>query len=87
MCIGIKSLFDELQQKTLKLSVMATKKIIVTRTSTITMNTETKRLDLYITNRYVDGTEDSFIQDFNLEVVPYDMAMSVICSLINPTRK
>lgn len=66
---------------------MTTKKIIITRTSTITMDTERKVLGLSITNRYTDGTEDSFFQDFNLEVVPYDMAMSVICSLINPTRK
>ena len=66
---------------------MATKKIVKTRISTITMDSETKRLSLLITNGYTDGTDESFVQSFNLEVIPYDMAMSVICSLINPTRK
>lgn len=66
---------------------MATKKIIRYRTSTIKMDTDKKSLDLLVTNIYIDGTNESFSQNFNLEVVPYDMAMSVICSLINPTRK
>ena len=51
------------------------------------MDTEARLLSLVIVNVYQDGGSDEFRQDFNMNVMPYDMAMSVICSLINPQRR
>lgn len=65
---------------------MKAQKVVVGRTSTIEMNTESRILSLEIVNRYQDDSYDKFRQEFNLMVMPYDMAMSVICSLINPTK-
>lgn len=66
---------------------MKASKMISKRTSTITMDTEARLLSLVIVNVYQDGGSDEFRQDFNMNVMPYDMAMSVICSLINPQRR
>lgn len=65
---------------------MKAQKIVVGRISTIEMNTESRILSLEVVNRYQDGSDDKFHQEFNLMVMPYDMAMSVICSLINPQK-
>lgn len=65
---------------------MKSQKLVVGRTSIIEMDTESRTLSLDIVNRYKDGTDDNFRQEFNLMVMPYDMAMSVICSLINPQK-
>ena len=62
-------------------------KKVAKRIVTITANTEKNILTLDITNFYVDDTSDLFTQEFNLSVMPYDMAMSVICSLINPVER
>lgn len=62
-------------------------KIVKSRMSTIYMDTEMLTLSLEITQRYTDDTADHFRQDFNMNVMPYDMAMSVICSLINPVER
>ena len=51
------------------------------------MDTETRILSLEISQLYTDNTIDHFKQDFNMNVMPYDMAMSVICSLINPVER
>lgn len=61
-------------------------KLQTKRVSTITVDTENRNLSLKVTIDYSDGTSDMFVQDFNLNVMPYDMAMSVICSLINPQK-
>lgn len=63
------------------------KKIVKSRKSVITMDTETRILSLEISQLYTDNTIDHFKQDFNMNVMPYDMAMSVICSLINPVER
>ena len=62
-------------------------KIVKSRKSVITMNTESRILSLEISQQYTDDTVDHFQQDFNMNVMPYDMAMSVICSLINPVER
>ena len=62
-------------------------KIVKSRKSVITMDTETRILSLEISQLYTDDTIDHFRQDFNMNVMPYDMAMSVICSLINPVER
>lgn len=62
-------------------------KIVKSRKSVITMDTETRTLSLEISQQYTDDTVDHFRQDFNMNVMPYDMAMSVICSLINPVER
>ena len=62
-------------------------KKVTKRIVTISTNTEKNILSLDITNFYVDDTSDLFSQEFNLSVMPYDMAMSVICSLINPVER
>ena len=61
-------------------------KLQTKRVSTITVDTENRNLSLKVIIDYSDGTSDMFVQDFNLNVMPYDMAMSVICSLINPQK-
>lgn len=61
-------------------------KLQTKRVSTITVDTENRNLSLKVTIDYSDGTADMFVQEFNLNVMPYDMAMSVICSLINPQK-
>ena len=61
-------------------------KLQTKRVSTITVDTENRNLSLKVTIDYSDGTSDMFVQDFNLNVMPYDMAMSVVCSLINPQK-
>lgn len=64
-----------------------TVKKVARRVVTIDTNSEAASLSMKITNHYVDDSEDVFTQDFNLSVMPYDMAMSVICSLINPVER
>ena len=64
-----------------------TVKKVARRVVTIDTNSEAASLCMKITNYYVDDSEDVFVQDFNLSVMPYDMAMSVICSLINPVER
>ena len=64
-----------------------TVKKVARRVVTIDTNSEAASLCMKITNHYVDDSEDVFVQDFNLSVMPYDMAMSVICSLINPVER
>ena len=64
-----------------------TVKKLKSRVVTITTNSEAGILSLEITNVNVDDTTDRFVQEFNLSVMPYDMVMSVICSLINPVER
>ena len=66
---------------------MKTTRLVKTRVSTITMDTENRTLALDIRQTYTDNFEETFSQSFNLNVMPYDMAMSVICSLINPSKQ
>ena len=62
-------------------------KKVARRIVTIITDTEKNILTLEITNYYEDDTSYLFTQEFNLSVMPYDMAMSVICSLINPVER
>lgn len=61
-------------------------KSIVRRESVITLDVEQRRLLLKLVITNSDGKVDCFEQSFNLDVIPYEMAMSVVCSLINPQR-
>lgn len=61
-------------------------KSIARRESVITLDVESRKLSLKLIISNSDGKVDCFEQLFNLDVMPYEMAMSVICSLINPQR-
>lgn len=62
-------------------------KTIIRRESLITLDVEKRKLTLRV--NLTDNTNiiENFSQDFNLDVIPYEMAMSVICTLINPQKK
>lgn len=68
-------------------------KSLIRRSSVIQLFPEEKKLILTTTAIIgMKGNADTFEefneeQVFNLEVVPYEMAMQVICSLINPQKK
>lgn len=68
-------------------------KSLIRRSSVIQLFPEKKELILSTTAVLgIPGNPESHEeyheeQVFNLEVVPYEMAMQVICSLINPQKK
>lgn len=61
-------------------------KTIIRRESVIDLDVESRKLSLKLVVTNSDNKVDCFEQAFNLDVIPYEMAMSVICSLINPQR-
>lgn len=62
-------------------------KTIIRRESFITLDVEKRKLELRIVLTDNNNAVEDFHQDFNLDVIPYEMAMSVVCSLINPQKK
>lgn len=62
-------------------------KTIKSRTFEISQNPELRRITLCTHVEFTDESVLDECQDFNLSVVPFEMAMSVICSIINPQSK
>lgn len=61
-------------------------KSLTARKFVITQDVESSKISLAIEISFDDNTSERHLQVFDLKVMPYDMAMSVICSLINPPR-
>lgn len=61
-------------------------KTLTTRKFVITQDVESGKIDFAIDISFSDDTSECHLQVFDLKVMPYDMVMSVICSLINPPR-
>lgn len=61
-------------------------KSLTKRKFVITQDVELSEISLAIEISFDDDTFEKHLQIFDLKVMPYDMAMSVICSLINPPR-
>ena len=60
---------------------------VIFRDSLISLDVKARKLTLKLVLTRDDKSAEDFSQEFNLDVIPYEMAMSVICSLINPQKK
>lgn len=62
------------------------KKQLKSRSYLVNLEPERDMLTLVISDTYVDGEQERYDQDFNLRVMPLEMAMQIVCTMINPPK-
>lgn len=66
---------------------MKSQKTIKTRSFSIYQNFEARKIELSCVITFTDECSETFYQELNLDIMPFEMAMQIVCSLINPTPK
>ncbi len=62
------------------------KKQLKSRSYLVNLESERNMLTLVISDTYIDGEQERYDQDFNLLVMPLEMAMQIVCTMINPPK-